>query len=183
MVKKKSEISIPDEVVLNRIYMIRGEKVILDKDLAELYTVETKQLKRQVRRNIDRFPEDFMFELSKEELEVLRSQFGTSSWGGSRYIPMAFTEQGVAMLSSVLNNPTAIKVNIQIMRLFTRMRKMMNAHQEILSQLEQMRQAMVGQDERIDLIFEYFDKMENDRNEPESGKPRRMIGFGRQDEE
>jgi len=97
--------------------------------------------------------------------------------------PMAFTELGVAMLSSILNSPTAIKVNIQIMRLFTRMRKMMHTHQDILTQLGQMRQAMAGQDERIDLIFEYFDKMENRRDEPESEKPRRMIGFGRQDEE
>ena len=108
---------IPNEVISNKIYLIRSQKVMLDKDLAELYAVETKQLKRQVRRNIERFPEDFMFELTEIESEILRSQIGTSSWGGNRYIPMAFTEQGVAMLSSVLSSPTAIKVNIQIILL------------------------------------------------------------------
>ena len=96
--------NIPNEIITNKIYFIRGEKIMLDSDLATLYGVETKQLKRQVRRNIDRFPADFMFELTKEELENLRSQFGTSSWGGTRYFPMAFTEQGVAMLSSVLKS-------------------------------------------------------------------------------
>ena len=110
------KIIIPDEIIGSKIFVIRNQKVMLDKDLAELYQVETKQLKRQARRNIERFPEDFMFELTQEEFDNLRSHFGTSSWGGVRYVPMAFTEQGVAMLSSVLNNPTAIKVNIQIIR-------------------------------------------------------------------
>ncbi|MFZ1788720.1 MAG: ORF6N domain-containing protein [Saprospiraceae bacterium] len=100
--------------IVNKIHIIRKEKVMLDQDLAELYDVETSYLKRQVRRNIDRFPEDFMFELTNEEFENLRSQNGTSSWGGSRYTPMAFTEQGVAQLSSVLNSGRAIQVNIQI---------------------------------------------------------------------
>jgi hypothetical protein len=95
---------IPNEAIINRIFLIREMKVMLDRDLAQLYDVETKQLKRAVRRNISRFPEDFMFELSKEEFEILRRQTGTSSWGGTRYAPMAFTEQGVAMLSSVLNS-------------------------------------------------------------------------------
>jgi hypothetical protein len=116
MGKKQNEVAIPDEVVMNKIYVIRSQKVMLDKDLAELYKVETKQLKRAVRRNADRFPDDFMFELSKEEFDNLRNQIGTSSWGGTRYAPMAFTEQGVAMLSSVLNSDRAIKVNIQIVR-------------------------------------------------------------------
>ncbi|MHB1279172.1 MAG: ORF6N domain-containing protein [Bacteroidia bacterium] len=97
-------VAIPEEVIMNKIYFIRGHKVMLDRDLAELYGVETKQLKRQVRRNAARFPEDFMFELTAEELQNLRSQIDTSSWGGTRYDPMAFTEQGVAMLSSVLNS-------------------------------------------------------------------------------
>ena len=104
-----NEILIPDDIISSKIYLIRNQKVMLDKDLSELYVVETKQLKRQVRRNLERFPEDFMFELSQQEFHNLRSQFGTSSWGGSRYMPMAFTEQGVAMLSSVLNSPTALK--------------------------------------------------------------------------
>ena len=118
---------------------------MLDEDLAELYEVETKQLKRQVRRNIDRFPEeDFMFELTRDELENLRSQIGTSSWGGSRYMPMAFTEQGVAMLFSVLNSARAIKVNIQIIRIFTRMREMLLTHKDILLKLEQLESKMTG---------------------------------------
>lgn len=111
---------IPQEVIMSKIYLIRGMKIMLDKDLAELYGVETKQVKRAVRRNEKRFPQDFMFELSQNELENLRSHFGTSRWGGVRYPPMAFTEQGVAMLSSVLNSERAILVNIQIIRIFTK---------------------------------------------------------------
>jgi len=126
MVKKNSEIMIPDEKVMDKIYLIREKKVMLDRDLAQLYNVETKVLKQAVRRNIDRFPDDFMFELNNEEFTNLRSQIVTSSWGGARYVPMAFTEQGVAMLSSVLNSRQAIHVNIQIMRVFTRMREMLS---------------------------------------------------------
>ena len=107
-----------EESISSLIYVIRGEKVMLDYDLAKLYGVETRRLKEQVRRNIDRFPEDFMFEITNEETRILRSQIATSSWGGSRYRPMAFTEQGVAMLSSVLNSKRAISVNIKIIRVF-----------------------------------------------------------------
>ncbi|MEO6733312.1 MAG: ORF6N domain-containing protein [Ferruginibacter sp.] len=119
LAKAVKTISVLEEKVINKIYLIRENKVMLDFDLAELYVVETKQLKRQVKRNQERFPKDFMFELTKKEFENLRSQSGTSSWGGTRYMPMAFTEQGVAMLSSVLNSPTAIEVNIQIIRVFS----------------------------------------------------------------
>jgi hypothetical protein len=111
---------------------------MLDRDLAELYEVETKQLKRQVRRNIARFPEDFMFELTEEELQNLRSQIDTSSWGVTRYEPMAFTEQGVAMLSSVLNSETAIEVNIQIIRIYTRIREVLLTHKDVLLKMEQL---------------------------------------------
>ena len=111
--------------IISKIYIVRDEKVMLDKDLAQLYGVENKYLKRQVRRNIERFPSDFMFEINKEERENLRSQFGTSSWGGTRYLPMVFTENGVAMLSSIIKSKIAINVNIQIIRLFTRMRKLL----------------------------------------------------------
>src|SRR5689334_4766129 len=116
-------LTIPDEVVVNKIYLVRGMKVMFDCDLAGLYEVETKQLKRAVKRNQSRFPEDFMFVLTDEELGNLRYQFGTSSWGGNRYPPMAFTEQGVAMLSSVLSSERAVMVNIHIIRVFTRMRE------------------------------------------------------------
>ena len=101
MAKKELQALVAEQKILNKIYVVRGEKVMLDKDLAEMYGVETKQLKRQVKRNIDRFPRDFMFGLTRKEFENLRSQIGTSSWGGTRYMPMAFTEQGVAMLSSI----------------------------------------------------------------------------------
>ena len=107
---------IPVERIEKRILLIRGEKVMLDKDLAELYGVNTGALNRAVKRHNDRFPQDFMFQLTKEELENLRCQFGTSSWGGRRYPPYAFTEQGVAMLTSVLNSPRAVRVNIEIMK-------------------------------------------------------------------
>jgi len=169
---------IPDEILMSKIYYIRGYKVMLDEDLAELYEVETKQLKRQVRRNIDRFPEeDFMFELTREELENLRSQIGTSSWGGSRYMPMAFTEQGVAMLSSVLNSARAIKVNIQIIRIFTRMREMLLTHKDILLKLEQLESKVTGHDEDIRIIFGYLKELLNPPQEP---RPR--IGFRRANE-
>src|SRR6266705_121421 len=126
-----------EEAIINKIYLIRGQKVMLDEDLAELYGVETKQLKRQVRRNIERFPDDFMYELTSNEYNALRSQFGTLKRGQhSKYMPMAFTEQGVAMLSSVLNSKTAIEVNIQIIRIFTRMRELLLTHKDILIKLE-----------------------------------------------
>ena len=114
------------EDIAQRICFIRGVKVLLDRDLAVLYEVETKRLKEQVKRNLDRFPTDFMFELTKEEFHDLRSQFATSSWGGPRYVPMAFTEQGVAMLSSILRSKRAIQVNVQIMRAFVKLRQLIN---------------------------------------------------------
>ena len=111
---------------------------MLDRDLAELYQVETKVLKQAVRRNINRFPEDFMFELTEDEFEILRSQIVTSSWGGMRYVPMAFTELGVAMLSSVLKSDRAIQVNIQIMRVFTKFRQMLSTHEDLKRKIEVM---------------------------------------------
>jgi hypothetical protein len=127
------------------IFELRGEKVMFDFDLAELYGIETKYLKRAVRRNPDRFPADFMFELTKEEFENLRSQIGTSSWGGTRYPPMAFTEQGVAMLSSVLNSERAVKVNVAIMRTFVALRKMIASHADLVRKIEAMEKKYDGQ--------------------------------------
>jgi hypothetical protein len=118
--------------------LIRGEKVIINRDLAELYGVETAHLKRAVRRNIERFPNDFMFELSKSEVKNLRCQVGTSRWGGTRYPPFAFTEQGVAMLSSVLRSKRAIQVNIQIMRIFLQLRRMLETHKDLKRKIEEM---------------------------------------------
>lgn len=120
-----SNLLISIEFIKRKIYLIRGHKVMLDRDLAELYGVETKQMKRQIKRNIERFPSDFMFKLTKEELNNWRCQFGTSNSDkmGLRYTPFAFTEQGVAMLSSILQSKKAIRVNIQIMRVFTQLNK------------------------------------------------------------
>ena len=138
MANSYKELMIPDELVMNKIYLIRGQKVMLDRDLAELYDVETKVLNQAVKRNADRFPADFMFQLTKKEFENLKSQIVTSSWGGVRKMPFAFTEQGVAMLSSVLKSEIAIRVNIQIIRIFTRMREMIMTHKDILLQLEKI---------------------------------------------
>jgi hypothetical protein len=131
----KKELGIHDEHVINKIYLIRGSKVMLDMDLAELYGIETKQLKRAVKRNIIRFPEDFMFGLTSEEAESLRCQIGTSKIegrGGARYAPMAFTEQGLAMLSGILNTRRAVLVNIHIIRVFTKMRDLLTMHKDLL---------------------------------------------------
>jgi len=122
-----SKTIIPHEIIESKIFILRGKRIMLDQDLAKLYQVETKALKRAVKRNIYRFPLDFAFQLTSEELKNLRRQFGTSSWGGQRYLPYAFTENGVAMLSSVLNSRRAVEVNIQIMRAFTRMREFLLA--------------------------------------------------------
>lgn len=172
-------IAIPEEIVLRKIYAIRNEKVMLDMELADLYNVETKQLKRAVRRNIKRFPADFMFELTDAEFSNLRSQFSTSSWGGIRYAPMAFTEQGVAMLSSILNSDRAIQVNIQIIRVFTKLRNLLSIHREILQKLEQLEKKDIEQDDKILLIFEYLKQLEKVKQEELEYTNRQHIGYKR----
>lgn len=148
---------IPVEVIASKIYHVRDEKVMLDRDLAVLYQVETSQLKRAVRRNIERFPADFMFELSKEELENWRRQFGTSNDKmGLRYTPMAFTEQGVAMLSSVLSSKRAILVNIQIMRTFTQIRRAIFDNDDLRRELDVLKQLT---DDRFRIVFETLDQL------------------------
>jgi hypothetical protein len=126
---------VPLERIESRIYLLRGEKVILDRDLAELYEVETKALNRTTKRNGKRFPSDFMFQLTPSEAKNLRCQFGTSSYGGRRYLPYAFTEQGVAMLSGLLNSPRAIAVNIGIMRAFVRLRQLIASSTDLAQKL------------------------------------------------
>jgi phage regulator Rha-like protein len=160
---------IPIETITSEIYLIRNQKVLLDRDLAELYGVETKHLKRAVRRNISRFPEDFIFELSQKEFELLRRQIDTSSWGGTRYPPMAFTEQGVAMLSSVLKSEQAIEVNIAIMRVFVRMRKMLATHKDLKRKIEEIE---AKYDEQFRMVFEAIRQLL-----VEEEKPKRRIGF------
>lgn len=129
---------IPQEIIQNKILFIRGQKVMLDKDLAELYGVETKYLTRQVRRNIERFPREFLLTLTRQEVTNLRCQFGTSRWGGIRYLPYAFTEHGILMLSSVLNSKPAIQVNIQIMKTFIQLREILANHAELRDKIEEM---------------------------------------------
>lgn len=143
---------IKQDIIEKKIYLIRGLNVMLDRDLAELYGVETKYLTRQVRRNIERFPEDFMFQLTRKEF--LRCQIVTSSWGGIRYLPYAFTEQGVAMLSSVLNSKRAIQVNICIMRIFVNIRKLVSTNKGILGRLNQLEDRVQSHDRKIRTIFE-----------------------------
>lgn len=163
----------PDAAITGRIHHIRGQKVMLDRDLAELYGVETKQLKRQVRRNLGRFPEDFMFELTMEETENSRSRSGTLKQGENiKYLPMAFTEQGVAMLSSVLNSEQAILVNIQIIRVFSRMREVLLSHREILQKLEQLEDRLTGHDEEIQAIFDHLTELVSPTEQA-----RKPIGF------
>ena len=166
--------AVTDEAIMNKIYMIRGQKVMLDEDLADLYKVPTKRLNEQVKRNIDRFPADFMFQLTEEEFENLKSQFATSSWGGRRKLPSAFTEHGVLMLSSVLNSGIAIKVNVQIMRIYTKMREMLLTHKDILQKLDQLEKQVVQNSEDIQMIFTTLKQF---LIPPEQAN-RRRIGFG-----
>jgi hypothetical protein len=177
----KTVITLADENIMSKIYFIRGCKVMIDRELAELYGVETKQLKRQVKRNRDRFPGDFMFELSVEEFQDWRSRFGTSNPAdkmGLRYAPYVFTEQGVSMLSSVQNSKIAIAVNIQIIRIFTKKREMILNHKDILLKLEQLEQKVTGHDKDIQLIFQYLKQLLNP-----PVVPRQRIGFRTRHEE
>ena len=167
----KKDIIITNEIISNKIYLIRDQKVMLDRDLAELYQVETKRLKESVKRNIERFPEDFMFELTQNEFQNLRTQFATSSWGGNRYLPMVFTEQGVAMLSSVLKSDSAIAVNIKIIRIFTKMRDLLSDNLSLRLEIEDIKKKMNNHDKNIELVFSYLDELvEKKENLPERNK-------------
>lgn len=160
------------EEITSRIYFIRSMKVMIDRDLAELYGVETKVLKQAVRRNVDRFPRDFMFILSNHEFSNWRSQIVTSNGGdkmGLRHPPMAFTEQGVAMLSSVLNSKRAIQVNIQIMRTFTRLREMLAGHKDLQKKIEDMEEKY---DRQFKIVFDAIKQLL-----AEEEKTKRKIGF------
>lgn len=175
--------TIPNEVIMNQIYLIRGHKVMLDRDLASLYGVETKVLKQSIKRNKDRFPEDFMFEMTKEELANWRSQFVTSKSDlmGLRYSPFCFTEQGVAMLSSVLNSKRAIAVNIEIMRVFTKIRKMLTDNTELRLMIEEIRRKTENNTKNIEVVFQYLDEFieKLDTKPAEKPKPRKLIGYSR----
>ena len=164
---------IPREQIEKSILLLRGQKVMLDADLANLYGVDARQLKRQVRRNRDRFPTDFMFELSKEEYDALRRHFGTLKRGEhSKYLPYAFTEQGVAMLSSVLRSKRAVRVNIRIMRAFVKLRELVGAHKELAGKLAELERTVASHDGHIQSLFQTIRQL----MKPEPPKPRR-IGF------
>jgi hypothetical protein len=166
------------ETVERKIHLIRGQKVMLDSDLAELYEVETRVLNQAVRRNLSRFPEDFMFQLTEAEAQNLRSHIVTSNrkHGGRRYLPYVFTEQGVAMLSSVLRSERAVQVNIAIMRAFVKLRELMNTHAELAQKIEAMERQYGAHDKQIGLIFELIKRL---LQPPDSGPlpPRKPIGF------
>ena len=166
----------PNEVIINKIYLIRGQKVMLDRDLAELYQVETRRLNEQVRRNLSRFPHDFMFELTKEELENWMSQFATSNSikMGLRKPPLCFTEQGVAMLSSVLNSERAIQMNIQIIRIFTKMKEMALTHKDMLLKIEKLETETGKNSIDIQTIFKALKQL---LQEPKIEEKRTKIGF------
>ena len=169
----KKESIIPVEQIEQSILLIRGQKVILDADLATLYGVETKNLIRAVKRNMARFPKDFMFQLKKQEFDNLRFHFGTSSqWGGRRYHPYAFTEHGVAMLSSVLNSPRAVRVNIEIIRTFVRLRQLLKSHADLSRKLAEMERSY---DDQFRVVFEAIRQLMAPPDEP--APPRRRIGF------
>jgi hypothetical protein len=158
----------------NKIYVIRGQKVMIDNDLAELYSVETKRINEQAKRNITRFPIDFMFQLTDLETQNLKSQFATSSWGGKRKLPFAFTEYGVLMLSSVLNSERAIQVNIQIMRTFARIRQLLTDNTEIRLEIEQIKKKVNNHDQNIEIVFRYLDELLAKKDKKEK---RNKIGF------
>lgn len=170
----ENKIIVPDEIVMNQIYLIRGQKVMLDKQLAELYQVPTGALNQAVARNLKRFPPDFMFQLNEQEWANLKSQIETSSWGGRRKFPYAFTEQGVAMLSGILNSDRAIAVNIQIMRVFIRIRRMLIDNTEMRLEIEKIKSKLDNQDKNMEIVFRYLDELIENKNNP---KPRKRIGF------
>lgn len=175
MIKEKDDdIMLPDESIMSKIWFIRNEKVMLDRDLAELYEVDTKVLKQAVRRNIDIFPEHFMFELTENEFINLRSQTVTSSWGGQRYLPFVFTEHGVLQLASVLKSKKAKKMSIRIIEVFVKMRQMLTDNLTLKLDIEEIKKKLVNQDKNIELVFNYLDELMEKQKNP---IPRKQIGF------
>jgi hypothetical protein len=175
MPKSDLPVMVSEENIVEKIYLIRGQKVMLDRDLAEMYGVPTFRLNEAVKRNITRFPEDFMFQLTEIEFKSLISQIAISKnkgRGGTRKLPYVFTEQGVAMLSSVLNSETAIQVNIQIIRLFTKMKQLILDNKDLWMKIEKIEQHLVKNDEELKTVFAYLKKLLVQEN-----KPRNPIGF------
>jgi uncharacterized membrane-anchored protein YjiN (DUF445 family) len=171
---KQAQTQIAENIIIEKVHVIRGVKVMLDKDLAEMYGVEVRTLNQAVKRKLQRFPADFMFQLTEEEWDSLISQIVISKKGrgGTRFLPYAFTEQGVAMLSSVLNSDTAVDVNIQIIRVFTKMKQLLYDNKGLWNKIEKIEQHLVKHDEEIKIVFEHLKKLLVQEN-----KPRKAIGF------
>ncbi len=167
---------VPVEIIQGKIHLIRGHKVMFDVDLAELYSIETKRFNEQVKRNAQRFPEDFMFQLTQQEYQDLRSQFATSSWGGRRYLPYVFTQEGVAMLSSVLNSERAVQVNIQIMRVFVKLRELILSHKDLARKIEDLERKFGEHDAKIIHIFNEIRRLMA-TSEPLDNYKRTKVGF------
>lgn len=170
---------LPDEIILNKIYYIREQKVMLDRDLAALYGVETKRLKEQVRRNTERFPENYMFEMSEEEFSDWRSHFATSNEDrhGLRYAPFCFTEHGILQLSNILKSQQAIRVSFIIIDVFVRLRKSLTEHTELWLAVEKIRNKLDNQDKSMEVIFRYLDELSE--RVPANTEPllRKRIGY------
>jgi len=174
--KESNELVIPDELVMNKIYLIRNQKVMLDSDLAELYQVETKVLNQQVKRNLKRFPEDFMFQLTENEWNIMRSQIVTASQNKRNInaAPYVFSEQGLSMLSGILNSDRAILVNIQIMRIFSKIRQMLFENTDLRLDIEKIKNKLDNQDKNMEIVFRYLDKL---LEKKESPIERNKIGY------
>ena len=164
------------EVIETRILEFRGKKVMLDEDLAWLYGVKTKVLLQSVKRNIQRFPGDFMYQLTKQEVRILKSRFVTSSWGGRRYKPYVFTQEGVAMLSSILNSERAVQVNIQIMRAFVKFKELLSTHKDLAVKISGLEKKYAHHDEKIKLIFKAIRQL----LQPPPVKEKKIIGFAKE---
>jgi phage regulator Rha-like protein len=166
---------IPDDIIMNKIYYIRNQKVMLDSDLADLYQVETKRLKEQVKRNISRFPERFMFELTKQENDLLRSQNATLEKGAhSKYLPFVFTEHGILMLANVLKSKSAVEVSIRIIDIFVKLRENLADQKELWLQIEKIKNKLDNQDKNMEIVFRYLDELIERKAKPE---PRKRIGY------
>ncbi len=174
MENKEEKMLVPDEIIIKKIYLIRGRKVITDKDLARLYQVSTGNLNKAVRRNIRRFPDDFMFKLTRDEEARLMFQSGISSWGGNRKLTYVFTEQGIAMLSGILHSERAIRVNIAIMRAFVQLRMFLESNKELERRLDELEKAVGNHDDKIDLIFSAIRELTAIHENPEERTP---VGF------
>lgn len=176
MNKKTSLSVIPDETIINKIFIIRNQKVMLDSDLAELYQVPTKRLKEQVKRNKERFPQQYMFELTQKELDLLRSQIASSKQGrgGARYLPMVFTEHGILQLSNVLKSKRAVAVSFNIIDVFVKLREVLTNNTELRLVIEEIKHKTANNTKNIELVFQYLDELIEKTENP---KPRKAIGF------